>query len=87
MSAIVTTIKYTTRAVIGLGVSKIVGDIVNNNVDTDNTAEQISVAVGSGFIGYAVADRAGDSSDQLIDDIVDLLKSFRNKDEETTENE
>lgn len=77
-------LKSAVKFVIGVGVSKIVNDIIENNVDTEHTYQKVSVKVASVGIGGAVATAAGNYTDRQIDDIVELVQKIKNRKNETT---
>lgn len=62
--------KQVVSTIVGIGVSKIVSGIIENNVDTTTVASKVTVASASGVIGWAAADYASDYTDNKIDEAV-----------------
>lgn len=63
------TIKFAVQIIAGLGVSKIVNDIISNNTTVVTTVDQVRVAVGSLVIGSMVADTLAKHVDTRVDEI------------------
>ena len=61
--------KKAVSVVVGLGTSKIVGDIIKNNVSPEKTHEIVTVYAGSFVLGSMVADISRQYTDQKIDEI------------------
>jgi hypothetical protein len=72
-------LKKTVTVVIGIGVSKIVNDIIANNVEIDKPHQQVTVPVASFAIGGAVAEASSKYTDSLIDDAVDIWHKIKNR--------
>jgi hypothetical protein len=60
-------VKLTLKVVTGLGVSKVVSDIITNNTTIITAADQVRVYVGSAVIGAMVAEHTGDFIDDTVD--------------------
>jgi hypothetical protein len=74
---IVAIAKKTVSFVVAVGVSKIVHDVIENNVEPENTAHKVAVPVASFAIGGAVAGAASTYTDGFIDEIVELVAQFK----------
>lgn len=74
---IVAIAKKTVSFVVAVGVSKIVHDVIEKNVEPTNTAQKVAVPVASFAIGGAVADAASTYTDGFIDEIVDFVAQFK----------
>jgi hypothetical protein len=61
--------KQVVSTIVGIGVSKIVSGIIENNVDTTTIASKVTVASASGVLGWAAADATSDYTDRKIDEI------------------
>jgi ABC-type arginine transport system ATPase subunit len=55
--------------VVGLGTTKIVNDIVENNTDTETTADKVKVKASSLVIGAMAADATSEYTNRKIDEI------------------
>lgn len=55
--------------VVGLGTTKIVNDIVENNTDAETTTDKVKVKAGSLVIGAMAADATSAYTDRKIDEI------------------
>lgn len=61
------------------GTSKIVRDIIKNNVTVETTADKVKVAAGTFAIGGLVAEKISAHTDQKVDDCIEQyheLKKF-----------
>lgn len=58
--------------VVGLGTATIVKSVIENNVETDNTYQKVTVGTASVAIGYAVSDMTSEYTNSKIDELVDL---------------
>lgn len=72
-------IKLVINVATGIGVSKVTNDIITNNVDVDNTEDQIKVVVGSIVIGSMVAEAASSHVNTKIDSIAKLWENRKAK--------
>lgn len=72
-------LKKTVTIVIGVGVSKIVNDIIANNVEIEKAHQKVTVPVASFAIGGAVADASSKYTDTMIDEIVDAWQKIKNR--------
>lgn len=61
-------LKKTVSVVIGFGVSKIVHDIIANNVEIEKAHQKVTVPLASAAIGGVVAEASSKYTDSLIDD-------------------
>jgi hypothetical protein len=71
MKAIAITKKIVTT-IVGIGTTKIIHDMIENNVDTDNVYQKVTVGSASVAIGYAVSETTSNYTDRKIDEIVEL---------------
>ena len=72
-------VKKAVSFVVGAGVSKIVHDIIANNVETEKIHHQVSVPVASVVIGMAAADATSSYTDAKIDEIAEALSGIFSK--------
>jgi hypothetical protein len=75
-------IKKAVSVVVGFGVSKIVNDIIANNVQLEKSHQKVTVPLASIAIGGAVAEATSKYTDAAIDemvDVVDIIKSVFTK--------
>lgn len=72
-------VKKAVSFVVGAGVSKIVHDIIANNVQPEKTHEKVSVPVASVVIGMAAADATSSYTDAKIDEIAEALSAIFKK--------
>lgn len=77
-------VKKTVSTIVGIGVTKIVSGIIENNVDTDTTTSKVTVAAASTAIGFAASDAIGKYTDNQIDEIASWWKN-RNSENATSE--
>lgn len=78
-------VKKAVSTIVGIGTAKIVKDIIENNVETNNIYQDVTVGTASVAIGYAVSDYTSAYTDTKIDEAVALwhkLVTNRNKTEE-----
>jgi hypothetical protein len=83
---VLTAVKKTVKYVVAAGTAKIVHDLIKNNVDTETIPNKVMVTSASFAIGAAVGEIAGDYTDKQIDEMIDLFKNIRNR-QNTTESE
>lgn len=55
--------------IVGIGTTKIVSGIIENNVDTDTTFQKVTVASASTALGYAVSEYTSEFTDSKIDEL------------------
>lgn len=60
--------KKIVSTIIGIGTTKIVAGIIENNVDTDPIAAKVTVGAASVVIGYAASDFTSSYTDAKIDE-------------------
>ena len=70
MSGYLPVAKLATQVVAGLGISKIVGDIVRNNVTVVTTVEKVMVHAGSGVLGSMLVQQSTNHIEQVVTDLV-----------------
>lgn len=67
-------VKKIVSTIVGIGTAKIVNDIVENNVDTDNVYQKVTVKSASVAIGYAVSEQTSEYTDRKIDEAIAFWK-------------
>ena len=77
--------KFAAQAVTGLGVSKILGDIINNNVAITTTVQKVTVKVGSFVLGSMLVEATSKHIDRTVDEAMVTLEKFKKTDKETEE--
>lgn len=65
--------KLAVNIVSGMGVTKIVNDIINNNTVSETTFDVVKVWIGSAVIGSMIADHGSKHVDAKIDNIAAWL--------------
>lgn len=71
--------KKTVSFAVTVGVSKIVHDIIANNVEMEKIHHKVAVPVASFAIGGAVADAASNYTDMFIDEIADAVVQIKDR--------
>jgi hypothetical protein len=66
--------KFGVQIITGLGVSKIVSDIVGNNVIVTNTFDKVCVKAGTFVLGSIAWKATSDHIDQVVEDVRARLK-------------
>ena len=69
--------KLAGQVVAGLGVSKILSDVIKNNVRVVTTADAVKVWVGSFVLGSMIVEQATNHVERATDEAVAMLKSFK----------
>lgn len=77
--------KLVTQIVAGLGVSKILGDVIRNNVVIATKTQAVTVRVGAFFLGSMVWDQTSNHIDKVTDDVIALAEKLKESKEETEE--
>lgn len=70
MSGYLPVAKLAAQVVAGLGISKIVGGIVANNVSIVTTAEKVMVHAGSAVLGSMLVQQSSNHIEQVVTDLV-----------------
>lgn len=70
-------LKKTVTTIIGFGASKIVNDIIANNVEIEHAHQKVTVPVTAFAIGGAVANASSEYTDSFIDEIVDVWNKIK----------
>jgi hypothetical protein len=76
--------KKAVTTIVGIGTTKIIKGIIENNVDTTTAVEKTTVTAASVAIGYAISEETSEYTDRKIDEAVALWKKHitnRNKPE------
>lgn len=76
--------KLAVQTVSGFGVSKILGDIVKNNVSIMTPAQAVSVKVGSFVLGSMLWEASSNHIERATDE---LVKTIQKRKEETPESQ
>lgn len=71
-------IKLATQVAAGMGVSKIVSDIVRNNVPVVTTAQAISVKVGTFVLGSMLVEQSSNHIETQVNNVTELIEKFKN---------
>jgi hypothetical protein len=64
--------KKIVTTIVGIGTTKIIHDMIESNVDTDNVYQKVTVGSASVAIGYAVSETTSNYTDRKIDEAVAL---------------
>jgi len=79
-------LKKAVTTVVGIGTTKIIRDIITNNVDTETITSKVTVTAASAAIGGAVSELTKQYTDNTIDQFVELIQKIKNrKNAETNE--
>lgn len=71
-----TVAKYVVSTVVGIGTTKIVRTIINNNIEPETTKDQITVTTASVVIGMMAADASKEYTNAFIDQTTELIHNF-----------
>lgn len=63
--------KKAASLIVGLGTTKIVNDIIENNTTTETVKDKVAVKAGSVVIGSMAADATSSYTDRKIDEAID----------------
>lgn len=69
--------KKATSIIVGLGTSKVVRDIINNNTQPRNILDQITIGVTSVVSGSMVAVHTKEHADHMIDEAVEAINKLK----------
>lgn len=64
--------KKIVTTIVGIGTTKIIKSMIENNVDTDTIYQKVTVGSASVAIGYAVSETTSEYTDRKIDEAVAL---------------
>lgn len=84
MGPLLPVVKLGASVLAGIPVSKIVNDIIKNNVTIVTTADKVKVMTGSVVIGAMISDSLSKTTDRLVDSVASL-KNRSKKNEDTKE--
>lgn len=84
MSGVFPIAKLAVHIAASVGVSKVVGDVIRNNVNVVTTADAVKVVAGRLVIGAIVAEAASKTVDARLNDVATWYAN-RKKDEPTEE--
>jgi hypothetical protein len=62
--------KKIVSTIVGIGTTKIVHSIIENNIDPDTTTAKVTTAAASGAIGFAASEYMSSYTDAKIDEVV-----------------
>lgn len=71
--------KTAASMIVGVGTSKIVHSIINNNVDPETAVDTVTIAAGSLVIGSMATDATKKYLDTKIEGAVTWAKNLKNK--------
>lgn len=71
--------KTAASMIVGVGTSKIVHSIINNNVDPETAVDTVTIAAGSLVIGSMATDATKKYLDTKINDAVAWVQTIKNK--------
>lgn len=71
--------KFAASAVVGVGTSKIVHSIIDNNTEAESAVDTVTIAAGSLVIGSMAADATKKYLDEKIDAVVAWYHSIKEK--------
>jgi hypothetical protein len=75
----VQTVKLITKFIVGIGVTKIVSSIVDNNVQPRGSIDKVFIQGGSLAAGFMAADAVGHYTDEKIDELFSWSKAVDTK--------
>lgn len=78
-------IKLATQVAAGMGVSKIVSDIVRNNVPVVTTAQAVTVKVGTFVLGSMLVEQTSNHIENQVNNAVELIEKFKKNNNSTEE--
>ena len=78
-------IKLATQVVAGLGVSKILGDVIRNNVVIATKTQAVTVRVGTFVLGSMLWDQSSNHIEKATNDAVALIEKLKENKDETEE--
>ena len=74
--------KLATQVVAGMGVSKILSDIVRNNVVIATKTQAVTVKVGTFVLGSMLWDQSSNHIEKAANDVAALVKKIKDNNEE-----
>ena len=77
--------KLVTQVVAGMGVSKILGDIIKNNVVIATKTQAVTVKVGTFVLGSMLWDQSSNHIEKAANDVAALVTKLKEDKEETEE--
>ena len=83
MSSYLPVAKLGAQLVAGLGVSKILADVIKNNVSVVTTAQAITVKAGGFVLGSMLVEQSSKHIEQVANDVNAWFEKRNAKDEET----
>jgi|RhiMetStandDraft_4_1073278.scaffolds.fasta_scaffold317376_1 predicted MFS family arabinose efflux permease len=84
MLTALTLAKFAAQTVAGMGASKIVTDIVKNNVTIATTAQKVTVTAGTFVLGSMIFEQSVNHIERLIAEVVDAAKGVKEVSTEET---
>jgi hypothetical protein len=76
-------VKLATQIVAGLGVSKIVNDIIKNNVAITTTVQAVTVKAGGFVIGSMLWEQSSNHIERMANDVATWFENKNDKDKDT----
>jgi hypothetical protein len=83
MLTALTLAKFAAQTIAGMGASKIVTDIVKNNVTVVTTAQKVTVGAGTFVLGSMIFEQSVNHIERLVAEAVDAFKNVKESTEET----
>jgi len=78
-------VKTVVNVATSIGVTKVVRDIIQNNVTVETTADQAKVLIGSFVLGGMIAERATERTEEQIDKLTELYTRMTKEADKDTE--
>ena len=72
----VTAVKFAVSGIVGIGTTKIVRTIIDNNIEPETTKDKVTVGAASIVVGMAAADYTKSYTDTTIDEIVNFARTL-----------
>jgi hypothetical protein len=69
-------VKKAVSTIVGIGTTKIVREIIQNNVDTTTIPSKVTVGAASVAIGYSVSELTSAYTDAKIDELVEAYDKY-----------
>ena len=85
MSSYIPMAKLAAQVVAGLGVSKIAGDIIKNNVAVVTTAQSVMVKAGTFVIGSMLWEQSSNHIERQTEELLETYRKWKDKETPTEE--
>jgi len=87
MTSLLTVAKLATQAVAGYGASKIVTDIIRNNIAITTPIQRIVMGSGAFVLGSVVFEQSVNHIDRMIAEVASQIEEIKQKKEENNKTE